>query len=142
MSLRLAIVVGARPQFIKYGPVYQALKGKGVEQLLIHTGQHYDKSMSDLFFDQLQLPKPDYNLGICNLSHAEMTGNMMSKLEEISFTSNPNGKPFFTPLTFKRNEPKPKGPNFWLGFCKGKLVTTPGKSITPETSGILFLEIS
>ena len=91
MSLRLAIVVGARPQFIKYGPVYQALKGKGVEQLLIHTGQHYDKSMSDLFFDQLQLPKPDYNLGICNSSHAAMTGNMMSKLEEIFLSENIDG---------------------------------------------------
>ena len=78
-------------KLIKYGPVYQALKGKGVEQLLIHTGQHYDKSMSDLFFDQLQLPKPDYNLRICNLSHAEMTGIMMSKLEEIFLSENIDG---------------------------------------------------
>ena len=83
MSIRLAIVVGARPQFIKYGPVYQALKGKGVGQLLIHTGQHYDKRMSDMFFEQLQLPKPDYNLGICDSSHSDMTGRMMIKLEEI-----------------------------------------------------------
>jgi UDP-GlcNAc3NAcA epimerase len=91
MSLRLAIVVGARPQFIKYGPVYQALKAKDVEQLLIHTGQHYDKSMSDMFFEQLELPRPDYNLGICNSSHSNMSARMMIKLEEIFFSEKIDG---------------------------------------------------
>ncbi len=91
MSLRLAIVVGARPQFIKYGPVYQALKAKDVEQLLIHTGQHYDKSMSDMFFEQLELPQPSYNLGICDSSHSDMTGRMMIKLEEIFFSEKIDG---------------------------------------------------
>mgnify|MGYP003114690667 CR=1 FL=1 len=61
MSLRLAIVVGARPQFIKYAPIHQELAKTSIHQLLIHTGQHYDESMSGLMFEQLGLPSPDFN---------------------------------------------------------------------------------
>ena len=88
MSLRLAIVVGARPQFIKYAPIHQELAKTSIHQLLIHTGQHYDESMSGLMFEQLGLPSPDFNLGICNTSHSNMVGLMMMKLEEIFLSNN------------------------------------------------------
>jgi len=60
-------VVGARPNFIKAAPVIAALGARGVSQRVIHTGQHYDRRMSDIFFDQLGLPEPDINLGVGRL---------------------------------------------------------------------------
>lgn len=75
-------VTGARPNFPKVGPVMKALAARGVEQRLIHTGQHYDDRMSEIFFRQLELPRPDVNLGVGSGSHAVQTANIMVKLEE------------------------------------------------------------
>src|SRR5258708_12352965 len=80
-------VLGARPTFVKAGPVIRALAGAGVQQRVIHTGQHYDERMSDVFFVQLGLPKPDVNLGVGSGTHARQTAEVMVGLEQ-EFTQN------------------------------------------------------
>ncbi len=81
-------VLGARPNFVKAAPVIRALADRGVSQRVVHTGQHYDERMSDVFFVQLGLPKPDVNLGVGSGSHAKMTAEVMIGLEQ-EFTGNP-----------------------------------------------------
>jgi UDP-N-acetylglucosamine 2-epimerase (non-hydrolysing) len=80
-------VLGARPNFVKAAPVIRALAELGVEQRVVHTGQHYDERMSDVFFVQLGLPKPDLNLGVGSGSHARQTAEVMVGLED-EFTEN------------------------------------------------------
>jgi UDP-N-acetylglucosamine 2-epimerase (non-hydrolysing)/UDP-GlcNAc3NAcA epimerase len=80
--MKIASVVGGRPQFIKAALVSRQIR-KDHEEILIHTGQHYDTNMSDVFFDELQLSKPDYNLDVNGGTHAEMTGKMMIAIEKI-----------------------------------------------------------
>lgn len=84
--IRIIHVVGARPQFIKLSPLYNRMKKNNFSQEILHTGQHYDRQMSDVFFESLNIPKPDYNLSINNLSHGAMTGRMIEQIENI-FTS-------------------------------------------------------
>ncbi len=79
---KIVTILGARPQFIKASVVSEKLR-KNNKEIIIHTGQHYDKNMSDIFFTQLEIPKPDYNLGIGSGSHAFQTGNMMIEIEKI-----------------------------------------------------------
>ncbi|MCB9911378.1 MAG: UDP-N-acetylglucosamine 2-epimerase (non-hydrolyzing) [Verrucomicrobiales bacterium] len=80
---RILHVVGARPNFMKAAPALTALAHRGIPQLLVHTGQHYDRRMSDLFFEQLGLPEPDYNLGVGSGSHAQQTAQIMMRFEEV-----------------------------------------------------------
>ncbi len=87
---KIATIVGARPQFIKAAMVSHLLR-KESKEILIHTGQHYDYNMSKLFFEQMDIPKPDYNLGISGGSHAQMTGNMMIGIEELLLKEKPDG---------------------------------------------------
>lgn len=75
-------LVGTRPNFMKCAPIYNELKKRGISQKLIHSGQHYDKNMSDIFFDQLELKKPDINLNISSKFHGESTGKIMIVLEK------------------------------------------------------------
>lgn len=82
-------VVGARPQFIKAAPVSRALKAAGLREVLVHTGQHFDDAMSDLFFTELAIPQPAYNLGINSLSQGAMTGRMLEALEEVVLAEKP-----------------------------------------------------
>lgn len=82
-------VTGARPNFPKAAPVIRALSERGVEQRLVHTGQHYDERMSEVFFRQLDLPEPDVNLGVGSGSHAKQTAAIMEQLEELLLASNP-----------------------------------------------------
>ncbi|KAJ8133902.1 hypothetical protein OY671_012884, partial [Metschnikowia pulcherrima] len=70
-----------RPQFIKAAPVSHALAASGLVEISVHTGQHFDASMSDVFFDELAIPKPAYNLEVNSLGHGAMTGRMLEKLE-------------------------------------------------------------
>lgn len=79
---KICTVVGARPQFIKLAVVSRVLR-KEFQELLIHTGQHYDHNMSDIFFEEMDIPKPDYHLGVSRGSHAQMTGQMLVKIEEV-----------------------------------------------------------
>ncbi len=80
--MKVASVVGARPQFIKAAPVSREIRAHN-EEVLIHTGQHYDENMSDVFFQVLEIPKPDYNLGVGSGSHAYQTAEMMKGLEQV-----------------------------------------------------------
>ncbi|MFN8208912.1 MAG: UDP-N-acetylglucosamine 2-epimerase (non-hydrolyzing) [Bacteroidales bacterium] len=89
MSRRILTVIGARPQFIKASVVSMALKKAGMQEVLVHTGQHFDANMSDIFFRQMGIPSPAYNLEIHSLSHGAMTGRMMEKLEEVMLKENP-----------------------------------------------------
>ena len=86
---KICSVVGARPQFIKLAVVSRVLR-KEFQEVLIHTGQHYDHNMSDVFFEEMDIPKPDYNLGISGGSHGKMTGEMLEKLEEVFMKEAPD----------------------------------------------------
>ena len=83
--MRILTVVGARPQFIKASVISRALKAyiPNASEILVHTGQHYDFNMSDIFFDELKIAKPKYNLGVGGGTHAQNTGRMLEKLEQI-----------------------------------------------------------
>jgi UDP-GlcNAc3NAcA epimerase len=84
-------VIGARPQFIKAAPVSQALAGvSDLREICIHTGQHFDREMSEVFFEELKIPRPAYNLGIHGGGHAEMTGRMMIEIEQIALSLRPD----------------------------------------------------
>lgn len=81
--MRILSVVGARPNFMKLAPVDRALAKRGVEHVIVHTGQHYDPGMSDAFFEQLWIPSPDHDLGVGSGSHAQQTAAVMQRLEPI-----------------------------------------------------------
>lgn len=82
--MKILTVIGARPQFIKAAPVARAMAAhSGLDEILVHTGQHFDANMSDIFFDELGIPQPRYNLGIGGGSHAQNTGRMMEGLERV-----------------------------------------------------------
>lgn len=86
---KICTVVGARPQFIKLAVVSRVLREQ-YHEVLIHTGQHYDPNMSDVFFEELDIPQPDYHLGISGGSHGQMTGNMLIKIEEVLMKEQPD----------------------------------------------------
>ena len=88
--MRIIIVVGARPNFIKIGPLVPALAAAGIEAPIAHTGQHYDASMSDVFFSDLDLPTPTWFLGIGSGTHAVQTGKAMIALEELLVAEKPD----------------------------------------------------
>ncbi|MEK6299748.1 MAG: UDP-N-acetylglucosamine 2-epimerase (non-hydrolyzing) [Acidobacteriota bacterium] len=83
--LRIVNVAGARPNFMKIAPIVSEMRRRSdrIEALLVHTGQHYDDSMSESFFEDLQIPRPDINLGIGSASHAEQTARIMIALEAV-----------------------------------------------------------
>ena len=82
--MKLVTVLGARPQFIKAATVSRALSTcEDVDEIVVHTGQHFDKNMSDVFFRELSIPEPDHNLGISGGTHGKMTGRMLEAIEEI-----------------------------------------------------------
>lgn len=87
--MKVLTVVGARPQFIKAAPVSRALRRMGRE-VLVHTGQHYDAAMSDIFFTELELPAPDYHLGVGSGSHGAQTGQMLTHLEAVMERERPD----------------------------------------------------
>ncbi len=82
MPGKVLTVVGARPQFVKAAPVSRALAGR-LREVLVHTGQHYDEMMSDVFFRELGLAPPTYNLGVGSDTHGRMTGRMLAALDEV-----------------------------------------------------------
>lgn len=82
--MKILTILGARPQFIKAASVSrEILKHDDIQEVIVHTGQHYDANMSDIFFQEMQIPKPDYFLGIGGKSHGAMTGQMIEKIEEV-----------------------------------------------------------
>ncbi|MFE8701698.1 non-hydrolyzing UDP-N-acetylglucosamine 2-epimerase [Cytobacillus sp. FJAT-54145] len=87
--MKIITILGARPQFIKAAPVSRVLREKHTE-LIVHTGQHYDSNMSDIFFEELNIPKPDYYLRVGSGNHGKQTGEMLEKIEEIVVAENPD----------------------------------------------------
>ena len=84
-------ILGARPQFIKAASVSREIaKYNEIEEIIVHTGQHFDTNMSDVFFDEMKIPKPDYNLNINGLGHGAMTGQMLEKIEEVLLKEKPD----------------------------------------------------
>ncbi|PPS42784.1 non-hydrolyzing UDP-N-acetylglucosamine 2-epimerase [Chroococcidiopsis sp. TS-821] len=88
--MKIVTILGARPQFIKASVVSCAFQNAGIEEIIIHTGQHFDRTMSDIFFQDLDLPQPKYHLNIHSLNHGAMTGRMMEKIEEILLQIKPD----------------------------------------------------
>lgn len=88
---KILTVIGARPQFIKASMVSKAIKDSdSLSEIIIHTGQHFDENMSNIFFNQLDIPKPKYQLDINNKSHGAMTGQMLEKIEEVCALEKPD----------------------------------------------------
>jgi UDP-GlcNAc3NAcA epimerase len=96
---KVVTIVGARPQFIKAAVVSRAIaahnqsiteKSAQINEIIVHTGQHYDRNMSDVFFEEMQIPRPDYFLDIHEQSHAAMTGRMLEKIEEVLIKEKPD----------------------------------------------------
>ena len=81
--MKILSIVGARPQFVKLGPVSRALRARGIEEFVLHTGQHYDFAMSESFFRELSLPAPDANLGIAAASPAAQVGAMVPAIARV-----------------------------------------------------------
>ena len=89
--MKIVTILGARPQFIKAGTVSREIaKYNEIEEIIVHTGQHYDANMSDVFFEEMQIPKPNYNLAINGLGHGAMTGQMLENIEEVLVKEQPD----------------------------------------------------
>tara|TARA_Y100001968_G_scaffold265121_1_gene254206 strand:- start:158 stop:1261 length:1104 start_codon:yes stop_codon:yes gene_type:complete len=90
MTGPVILVVGARPNFMKIAPIHAELKRRGISQILLHTGQHYDENMSKVFFDDLGMPQPDIYLGIGSGSHATQTAKVMVEFEKVCHEHKPS----------------------------------------------------
>lgn len=89
--MKIVTVIGARPQFIKAAALSRVLRQqKGVQEILVHTGQHYDDNMSEIFFEQMEIPWPDYHLGIVADTHGAQTGRMLEAIEAVLITEKPD----------------------------------------------------
>ena len=94
--MKILTILGARPQFIKAATVSRAITkyktsgNKEIEEIIVHTGQHYDANMSDIFFEEMDIPRPKYRLGFGNLMHGAMTGGMLEKCEELILKEKPS----------------------------------------------------
>ncbi|HOO57038.1 MAG TPA: UDP-N-acetylglucosamine 2-epimerase (non-hydrolyzing) [bacterium] len=89
--MKILNVVGARPNFMKIGPLCRAFESRaGIESLLVHTGQHYDQNMSRIFFDDLELPRPDMNLGVGSGTHGVQTARVMESFEKVLMENRPD----------------------------------------------------
>lgn len=90
-KVKILTIVGARPQFVKAAVVSRAIaKESSVQEIIVHTGQHFDKGMSDVFFDEMKIPKPGFNLEVNGLGHGAMTGKMLEKLEALFLEESPD----------------------------------------------------
>ena len=96
--MKIVTIIGARPQFIKSAAVSQAIISHNkktptalVEEIIVHTGQHYDPNMSAIFFEEMNIPKPKYHLDINGLSHGAMTGQMLEGIEDVLLKENQIG---------------------------------------------------
>jgi UDP-GlcNAc3NAcA epimerase len=89
--IKVITVIGARPQFVKAAVISRAFKkSQRVNELIVHTGQHFDKNMSDIFFEEMEIPEPNFHLDINGLNHGAMTGRMLEKIEELIVQEKPD----------------------------------------------------
>jgi UDP-GlcNAc3NAcA epimerase len=89
VALKIVTVVGARPQFVKAATVSRVCQRVGIHEVLVHTGQHFDTNMSDVFFKEMEIPEPDYHLDVHGVGHGAMTGRMLEKIEEVLIREKP-----------------------------------------------------
>ena len=88
---KIITIIGARPQFIKAAAVSREIaKSKKLKEIIVHTGQHFDKNMSDVFFEEMEIPKPHYHLNINSLTHGAMTGRMLEEIEKVLLHEKPD----------------------------------------------------
>ena len=90
MSSTLSFVLGTRPEIIKLSPVIRACQRRDVSFSIVHTGQHYSEELDSVFFEQLDLPTPDYNLAVGSSSHGEQTGKMIAEIESVLESDRPD----------------------------------------------------
>ncbi|AYN66089.1 UDP-N-acetylglucosamine 2-epimerase (non-hydrolyzing) [Euzebyella marina] len=89
--MKIVTVIGARPQFIKASSLSREIgKRQGIDEVIVHTGQHFDKNMSHIFFEEMKIPEPRYNLNINSLNHGAMTGRMLEEIESIMLKETPD----------------------------------------------------
>ena len=89
--IKIITIIGARPQFIKAAAVSRTIiQYDNIQEIIVHTGQHFDANMSDIFFKEMDIPKPKYNLNINSLSHGAMTGQMLEKIETVLIKEQPD----------------------------------------------------
>jgi len=88
---KIITVIGARPQFVKAATLSRQFSKMGVEEMLLHTGQHFDENMSQVFFDEMEIPRPAFNLDIHGMAHGAMTGKMLEGVEQILISERPEG---------------------------------------------------
>ncbi len=88
--MRVASIVGARPNFIKLAPVSKELRKEKHEEIVIHTGQHYDYEMNKIFFDEMGISEPDHHLGVGSGSQGEQTGKMLKRIEKVLMKEKPD----------------------------------------------------
>ena len=89
--LKIMTIVGARPQFVKAATISRVVASRAdVKEVIVHTGQHFDKNMSDIFFDEMRIPKPNYSLNISSMSHGAMTGKMLEAIEKVALEEKPD----------------------------------------------------
>ena len=89
MIYKYAHIVAARPNFIKAAPLIEELANEGFNNVIIHTNQHYDYKMSKIFFQELNIPEPNYHLGVKSGTHAQQTGNSLIEIEKVLLEENP-----------------------------------------------------
>ncbi|MDO5815101.1 MAG: UDP-N-acetylglucosamine 2-epimerase (non-hydrolyzing) [Methanobrevibacter sp.] len=88
--MKIATILGTRPEIIKMAPIIDEISKRGIDQIVLHTGQHYDKEMSDNFFRDLEIPTPDYNIHVGSGTHGKQTGLMMKGIEEVIMEEKPD----------------------------------------------------
>ena len=88
--MKIINVVGARPNFMKVAPLHRVFEARGFDSMIVHTGQHYDEKMSDIFFRQLEMPEPDLYLGVGSGTHAEQTARIMTAFDEVLVEEDPD----------------------------------------------------
>ena len=88
--MKIATILGTRPEIIKMAPIIDEISRRGIDQIVLHTGQHYDKEMSDNFFRDLEIPTPDYNIHVGSGTHGKQTGLMMKGIEEVLLEEKPD----------------------------------------------------
>jgi type III secretory pathway component EscV len=88
--MKIATILGTRPEIIKMAPIIDEISKRDIDQIVLHTGQHYDKEMSDNFFKDLEIPTPDYNIRVGSGTHGKQTGLMMQGIEEVLMDEKPD----------------------------------------------------
>ncbi|MFW6119999.1 MAG: non-hydrolyzing UDP-N-acetylglucosamine 2-epimerase [Petrotogales bacterium] len=88
--MKMAVVVGTRPEIIKMSPIVRECENRGLDYFILHTGQHYSYNMDQVFFEQLELPKPRYNLDVGSGNHGEQTGKILIEIEKVLLNENPD----------------------------------------------------